>query len=333
MRFSVIVPVYNVEEYLAECIDSVLCQSFKDFELIIVDDGSPDNCGKICDEYATKDNRITVIHKENGGLVSARKAGIRLAVGEYVINLDSDDKVSPDMLRQANEIIEKYSPDLISFAIEFFDKTSSYTTFEGVPVGLYSKIDIKSKIYPKMLMAENMEHTFYYLCAKVIRREILIKPQLAVDNAISLGEDVSCLMQVYPLCERVYVSDYTAYLCRCRPCSDSRSFKSVQFSQLKAGVRLLERLNTDCADFKEQIDRYTAFICFGLLNAATPPHNKKYLDLIEYEILSEPLFPHIKRAYFKKISVKMRIVYRLMKMRQIRLAYSFLKICNFLKGR
>ena len=74
MRFSVIVPVYNVEKYLAECIDSVLAQTFADFELILVNDGSPDNCGAICDEYSKRDGRITVIHKDNGGLVSARKA-------------------------------------------------------------------------------------------------------------------------------------------------------------------------------------------------------------------------------------------------------------------
>ena len=184
-----------------------------------------------------------------------------------------------------------------------------------------------------MLMAENMEHTFYYLCAKVIRREILIKPQLAVDNAISLGEDVSCLMRVYPLCDRVYVSDYTAYLCRLRPGSDSRSFRLVQFAQLKAGVKLLEDIGADNADFSAQTDRYTAFICFGLLNAAVLSDGGKHMGDIEREILSEPLFSHIERARFKGISAKMRIVYRLMKARQIRTAYSFLRICNFLKGR
>ena len=333
MRFSVIVPIYNVEKYLAECIDSVLKQSFTDFELILVDDGSPDGCGKICDEYAAKDSRITVIHKENGGLVSARKAGIKAASGEYVICLDSDDKIAPEMLGRANEITEKHNPDLISFAIKFFDESSSYTAFENVPAGLYSKSEIKSKIYPKVLMAENMEHMFYYLCAKVIRRKILIKPQLAVDNAISLGEDVSCLMQVYPLCERICVSDYTAYLCRQRPGSDSRSFRPVQFAQLKAGVRLLDGLKTDNADFKEQTDRYTAFICFGLLNAAALSDAGKSSEQIENEILSEPLFTHIKRAQFKGVSAKMRIVYRLMKKRKILAAYLFLKICNFLKGR
>ena len=93
MLFSVIVPIYNIEKYLKRCIDSVLAQSFGDFELILVDDGSPDNCPAICDEYAAKDERIKVIHKENGGLVSARQEGIKIASGDYVFHLDGDDAV------------------------------------------------------------------------------------------------------------------------------------------------------------------------------------------------------------------------------------------------
>lgn len=83
-EISIIVPVYKVEPYLRKCIDSILNQTFKNFELILVDDGSPDNCGKICDEYALKDNRIKVIHKENGGLSSARNAGLDIAQGDQL---------------------------------------------------------------------------------------------------------------------------------------------------------------------------------------------------------------------------------------------------------
>ena len=99
---SVIVPVYKVEPYLVRCIDSILAQTFTDFELILIDDGSPDNCGKICDEYAEKDNRIQVIHKENGGLSSARNAGIDWAFSnsdsQWLTFIDSDDWVHPKYL-------------------------------------------------------------------------------------------------------------------------------------------------------------------------------------------------------------------------------------------
>lgn len=95
---SVIVPIYNVEPYLRECIDSVLNQTYQDFELILVDDGSPDGCPEICDEYAAADSRIHVIHKKNGGLSDARNAALNIAVGKYVFFLDSDDYLVPNML-------------------------------------------------------------------------------------------------------------------------------------------------------------------------------------------------------------------------------------------
>lgn len=88
---SIIVPCYKVEQYLPNCIESILCQSYTNWELILVDDGSPDNCGNICDDYAVKDNRIKVVHKQNGGLSSARNAGMKIMKGDYVTFLDSDD--------------------------------------------------------------------------------------------------------------------------------------------------------------------------------------------------------------------------------------------------
>ena len=98
-QISVIVPVYNVEKYIDRCVRSILGQTYSDFELILVDDGSPDNAPAMCDEWATKDSRIRVIHKENGGLSSARNAGIQAATGEYLIFIDSDDVIHPDCLR------------------------------------------------------------------------------------------------------------------------------------------------------------------------------------------------------------------------------------------
>ena len=96
--FSVIVPVYKVEEYLRRCVDSILAQTYTDFELLLVDDGSPDACPQICDEYARLDPRVRVIHKPNGGCVSARNAGISAARGEYICYVDGDDRVSSEML-------------------------------------------------------------------------------------------------------------------------------------------------------------------------------------------------------------------------------------------
>lgn len=112
-KISIIVPVYKVESYLNRCIDSILAQSFTDFELILVDDGSPDKCGEICDLYAEKDNRIRVLHKENGGLSSARNIGIKNAMGKYIGFVDSDDYIRQDMFSVLYQAAEKYSSDLV----------------------------------------------------------------------------------------------------------------------------------------------------------------------------------------------------------------------------
>lgn len=109
---SVIVPVYKVEAFLRPCMDSILAQTFTDFELILVDDGSPDNCGAICDEYAAKDSRVRVIHQENGGLSAARNAGIEAASGEYLTFVDSDDMIHPKMLERMMLVMKETDAEL-----------------------------------------------------------------------------------------------------------------------------------------------------------------------------------------------------------------------------
>lgn len=99
-RISVIVPVYKVENYLSQCVESIRNQTFNDIEIVLVDDGSPDNCGVLCDEFAENDKRIKVVHKENGGLSSARNAGLKVASGEYIGFVDSDDYIAPDMFEK-----------------------------------------------------------------------------------------------------------------------------------------------------------------------------------------------------------------------------------------
>lgn len=119
---SVIIPVYNVEDYLPRCVDSVLAQTYTNLEIFLVDDGSPDNCGKICDEYAARDQRIKVIHKKNGGLSDARNAALDVCSGEYISFVDSDDYVSEDFIESLYHAIKSHHTRLAICGIMKFDE-------------------------------------------------------------------------------------------------------------------------------------------------------------------------------------------------------------------
>ena len=119
-KVSVIIPIYNVEAYLRDCIDSVLRQTYHELEIILVDDGSPDNCGAICDEYAARDERILVIHKSNGGQSDARNAGLRVASGDYFCCIDSDDYIIPEAIEMLVQKAESTQSDIVVFDAENF---------------------------------------------------------------------------------------------------------------------------------------------------------------------------------------------------------------------
>ena len=329
MLFSVIVPIYKVEPWLPECVDSILAQTFRDFELILVDDGSPDNCPALCDGYAARDGRVRVIHKPNGGLVSARQAAMERARGAYVVNVDGDDAIAQDMLEQAAELIRAHDPDLISFAVTYLEPTGFRTVTEPLLEGLYDRKRKEREIHPRMLMASDMTHLFWYLCGKAIRRSLLAPCQMAVDRRISLGEDVVCLTPVYLGAERVYLCHQAMYLCRVRTGSDSRSFRMEQYDQLLLVLKSLERLGD--IEWEAQIDRYASFLCFGLMNSV-PALGPERLPAAAIAYMKRPeLRNRLRRAQFSGVTIKMRITYFLFRRGWTRLASLFLAICRQLK--
>ena len=148
-KFSLIVPVYKVEEYLPKCIESVLAQKNQDFELLLIDDGSPDNCGKICDEYAAKyPQKIQAVHQPNGGAGAARNNGIRMSKGEYLLFLDSDDYLSEDLLADLAAVIEKDPVDLILYGARVEkDGKEVGQLHEDVPVNQLISVKDAPKLY------------------------------------------------------------------------------------------------------------------------------------------------------------------------------------------
>ena len=333
MLFSVIVPIYNVEKYLRRCIDSVLAQSFGDYELILVDDGSPDNCPAICDEYAERDARIKVIHKENGGLVSARQAGIKEAVGDYVFHLDGDDALCDDALESAYSIIHEMAPDIVSFSYRrCIDGEIGDTVDDLVSEGLYTRSDIEEKIYPNLLSNESMKNLFYFLWGKAIKRELATKHQLNVNRAISLGEDLSCSVPCYLDADTVYMSRKVVYLYTIRNDSLTTNFKTSQITQIAdviVGLRALDIKKPQ--GFEAQISRYSCFMCFAILAAAAEGGHFESLGEIKRLILNSLHKEEIKKAYFSNITIKTRVSVFLMKHQMIRPAFYFLFLCGQIK--
>jgi len=277
MFFSVIVPVYKIEQYLPACIESVLNQTFSDFELILVDDGSPDNCPVICDEYARSDNRIKVIHKENGGLVSARRAGIKLAAGDYVFNLDGDDRIEKDALECAYKIIKDTACEMVSFALRWVKNGHTLKiTDDGIDEGLYTKKDIEKHIFPRLLMDKNMEHLSYSLAGKAIQREFLTPHQLGVSEKISVGEDLCCVLPCYLHVKSVYISKKPVYLYTIREESLTGGFNEKQVYLVEDAINEMSKNDTGkVLDFEAQLCRYSCFTSFAILGLAAAGKNSK----------------------------------------------------------
>lgn len=172
VKISIIVPVYNVEKYLENSIESILNQTFKDFELILVDDGSTDNSGKICDIYEKKDSRIKVIHKNNGGLSSARNAGLDIACGKYVGFIDSDDSIHPRMYEILYDLIKKYESDISCCNYKkiydiFKDEYENVNSLEVIEI---SNIEAIKNLYDKEIGVK-----LVIACNKLYRKNLFDK--------------------------------------------------------------------------------------------------------------------------------------------------------------
>ena len=178
-KISVIVPVYKVEKYLHRCVDSILAQTFTDFELLLIDDGSPDNCGAICDEYAQKDNRVRVFHKENGGVSSARNLGLDNATGEWITFCDADDYVHPEFLFS---LYEKHDADLI---VGSFKLVGTEENWNGILQNeKYYRDTLKQK-----LKDSSFPPNYHATWGKLYKTEIINANNIRFDTKIHLSED------------------------------------------------------------------------------------------------------------------------------------------------
>lgn len=191
---SIIVPIYRVEEYLRQCIDSIISQTYKRLEILLIDDGSDDNCPFICDEYARIDKRIKVIHKTNGGLDSARKAGVMAATGKYVGDVDGDDWVEPQMFERLVYLAEKHKVSVIESGIIDTAGDYTYVRTSRQKEGVYIGEDFEREIEPYVLYGgEFFEYGITAsLWNKIFERELIRKYQMLPELTAHLLDDLMC---------------------------------------------------------------------------------------------------------------------------------------------
>lgn len=306
---SFILPIYKVEKFLHECIDSVLAQTYQNLEIILVDDGSPDKCPQICDEYAGQDNRIRVIHQENSGLSAARNAGLRAATGEYVIFLDSDDFHSnTHFVEELVALLQKNPVDMIMFKrVCCSEDGSVQKELPPFDEGLNQLDSNDERIY---LLAKKDELE----CSapmKILRREILVGNQCFFKPGI-MSEDVEWFLRLLPYLKSVYVLNVKSYCYRSNSNSITHNINEKNIGDLTSIIAVVAKFWENSADItvKKIVLNYATyqfFIVLGLLHKI--PANRRS---IYYKQLREVSW--ITRYGFSKKVQKSKLVYSILGM-------------------
>lgn len=262
--YSIIVPIYNVEKHLPQCIESILAQTHKEFELILVDDGSPDNCPAICDEYAEKDERVKVIHKRNGGLITARKAGLEASKGEYICFVDGDDFVAGDMLETYENALNEHRVDAICTGYsEYYGEDKSITVSQKIKAGYYDEKALTKCVYPYMLSTAPFFNFYIHpsVCTKCYKKRILEVVYNSIPNDISLGEDVAATYAALLMSSSISVIDYTGYMYRQNPNSMTHTYDKNLYEKIRNLVVYLKQIEKTMRwKAGNQIDEYAVYL-------------------------------------------------------------------------
>lgn len=288
---SIIVPIYNVEQYLSRCINSILFQNYRNIELILVDDGSTDNSGVICDDYATKDSRVRVIHKENGGQSSARNVGLDIARGEYIGFVDSDDWIVPDMYSFLYNLITENDADIANIKcikaysdrVDIRDVVDSYQVYED-------------EACLENLLREGTVGVLatYGVCRGLYKKNLF--DGIRFQNG-RINEDIVYSYQLYDRAKKVVASNKVAYFYfQSRNSTTRKELRKRDFDLLWA-CETLENLSLSKSDrIKYFVDVKKARSYFSLLSkVAFYGINKSELD---DKLVIKSLTDNVRRKYF-----------------------------------
>ncbi len=266
---TVVIPIYKVEKYLQKCLDSIINQSYKNLEIILVNDGSPDNCGKICDEYAKKDTRIKVIHKENGGLSDARNIGIKNANGKYITFIDSDDYITEDYVEYLYELIKKYNVKLSICGIKTVWKETKIQKREKEKEELLNS----KQAFENMLFAKGIEVAAY---GKMYLTELWEEYEFPKGKAY---EDTAVVYKLIEKAENIAYGNKKCYyyVARVGSISKQQQFNKNEEDYIKHTKEMLEFISKKYPELQKAVERFDIYSKFRILRILifTNPRNKE----------------------------------------------------------
>ena len=294
---SIVVPIYNMQEYAERCIDSIINQSYTNLEIILVDDGSEDGSSAICDRYGMQDKRIKVIHKKNGGVVSARKAGISAAHGMYVVYVDGDDWIEKDRVHNVVKYILPEEPDMIYMSGYIQEYMGAHTEVRDEIIdGVYCGEQIRQELFLKII---DIKKCFKLnirggLWMWAIKREILQCAQILVDDRISMAEDQICVCLCLLKARLVRIIHESGYYYVQRPTSASYSVANDEKNRLKIWYQQLKH-HLDLSNVSDEVMRVFVFLTVRLIMMSD------YSLLLKND--KEYLFPYIRVKKNSKIVI------------------------------
>lgn len=272
--FSIIVPVFNVAKYLVECLNSIRKQVFKDFEVILINDGSTDKSANICDDFARNDSRFFVIHKRNGGVSLARQAGVEQAKGKYIVCVDGDDYVSQSFLNVFYNIIDKWEPDVICSGYYESSPDALKRIDIGYQEGYYNREQMIQKIFPSLIMSKDGKTFSSQLWAKAFKKIIYEQNQLK-DQKVVMGEDIACSKSAIAQSHSLFITNEPLYFYRQNPNSVTKSRRVFPLDgPIIRGKHLLNKTKNPDFDFTEQIYRDVVISLFTVSRSLFYQDNK-----------------------------------------------------------
>ncbi|MCI9846281.1 glycosyltransferase family 2 protein [Flavobacterium pectinovorum] len=273
---SIVVPMYNVEKYIAKCIDSIIGQSYRNIELILVDDGSPDNSGHIADDFSKKDDRIKVIHKENQGVSIARNLGIEKSIGEYIVFVDGDDYLDPDYVEYMLGIVEKTNADFV-MSKDCFKFPGNLQQIEKDKIEIYTPDEAAALLlYPGYVEIGCWNKMFY--------RDFLVKNKLSFLSEFYMGEGLNFIVVAAQLSKGVGVGNRKVYYYRKDNLNSATTVLNVpKFANALAALDDIEKKSmVHTSQFKESLELHRYLTTFVALSTILSTESRKVYQ-IEYK--------------------------------------------------